>query len=284
MYMGRCDGKVALVTGAARGQGRSHAVKLASEGADIIAIDLAAPIASVQHYPPATMDDLAQTERMVEEHDRRILARQADVRDLSAMEAVVAEGLAEFGHIDIVVANAGITTTGRAWEIEPAAWQEMIDINLTGVWHTVRPVIPAMIEAGRGGAIVMTSSTAGTMGLPGLVHYVAAKHGVVGIMRGLANELAEHSIRVNTVNPTNVGTDMILNQPTYDWFRPDLESPTKEDAKQGFKSFNLLPVPWVEPEDVSNAILYLVSDDGRYMTGQTFNIDCGASTKFPNGA
>jgi SDR family mycofactocin-dependent oxidoreductase len=280
--MGRVDGKVALVTGAARGQGRSHAVKLAEAGADIIAIDIAAPIASVGHYPPATMDDLAETVRMVEDADRRVVARQADVRDLSAMEAVVAEGLAEFGHIDIVVANAGITTTGSAWEITPEAWQEMIDINLTGVWHTIRPVIPAMIEAGRGGSIVLTSSTAGTMGIPGLVHYVAAKHGVVGIMRGLANEVAQYNIRVNTVNPTNVGTDMILNQGTYDYFRPEIENPTKEDAKEGFKSFNLLPVPWVEPEDVSNAVLFLCSDDGRYMTGQTLNVDCGASTKFPN--
>jgi SDR family mycofactocin-dependent oxidoreductase len=280
--MGRVDGKVALVTGAARGQGRSHAVKLARAGADIIAVDLCAPIRSVAHYPPSTLEDLDETVRIIEDADRRVLARQADVRDLAAMEAVVADGLAEFGHIDIVVANAGITTVGRAWEITPEDWQEMIDINLTGVWHTLRPVIPSMIEAGRGGSIVLTSSTAGTMGLPGLVHYVAAKHGVVGIMRGLANEVAEYNIRVNTVNPTNVGTDMILNQGTYDYFRPDLERPTKEDAKQGFQSFNLLPVPWVEPEDVSNAVLFLCSDDGRYMTGQTFNVDCGASTKFPN--
>jgi SDR family mycofactocin-dependent oxidoreductase len=280
--MGRVDGKVALVTGAARGQGRSHAVKLAQAGADIIAVDLAAPIESVVHYPPATLEDLDETVRMIEDADRRVLARQGDVRDLAAMESLVADGLAEFGHIDIVVANAGITTVGKAWEITPQAWQEMIDINLTGVWHTLRPVIPAMIDAGRGGSIVLTSSTAGTMGLPGLVHYVAAKHGVVGIMRGLANEVAEYGIRVNTVNPTNVGTDMILNQGTYDFFRPDLENPTKEDAKQGFQSFNLLPVPWVEPEDVSNAILFLCSEDGRYMTGQTLNVDCGASTKFPN--
>jgi SDR family mycofactocin-dependent oxidoreductase len=279
--MGRLEGKVALVTGAARGQGRSHALRLAQDGADIIAVDVAGPLATVQHYAHSTMEDLEETARLVEAEDRRITIAQADVRDRGRMDGVVQEGIAEFGHIDIVVANAGITTLGRSWELEQDVWQEMIDINLTGVWNSVAPVIPSMIEAGRGGAIVMTSSLAGTVGIPGLPHYVAAKHGVVGLMRALANELAEYNIRVNTVNPTNVGTTMILNDAAYAAFRPDLENPTREDALDAFASFNLLKVPYVEPVDISNAIAYLVSDEARYVTGTVFPVDCGAHAKFP---
>ncbi|MGD9735837.1 MAG: mycofactocin-coupled SDR family oxidoreductase [Solirubrobacterales bacterium] len=280
--MGRCDGKVAFVSGAARGQGRSHAVTLAREGADVIAFDLAGPVASVEHYGPATMEDLEETARLVEAEGRRVVYRQADVRDRAAVEAVVADGLAELGQIDIVLGNAGITTVGRAWEITQESWQEMIDINLTGVWNTVTAALPSMMEAGRGGSIVLTGSIAGTMGLPGLPHYVAAKHGVIGLMKALANELADYDIRVNAVNPTNVGTDMILNDGTFRYFRPDLENPTQEDAKEGFMSFNLLKVPWVEPEDVSNAILFLVSEEGRYTTGVALPVDCGTTVKFPN--
>jgi (+)-trans-carveol dehydrogenase len=235
----------------------------------------------VQHYAHATPEDLQETARLVEDHDRRIMLAQADVRDRARMNEVVAEGIAEFGHIDIVVANAGITTLGHSWDLEQDVWEEMIDINLTGVWNSVAPVIPSMIEAGRGGAIVMTSSLAGTVGIPGLPHYVAAKHGVVGLMRALANELAQHDIRVNTVNPTNVGTTMILNDNAYAAFRPDLEHPTREDALEAFASFNLLKVPYVEPVDISNAIVYLVSDSGRYVTGTVLPVDCGAHAKFP---
>ncbi|MCW0215896.1 MAG: mycofactocin-coupled SDR family oxidoreductase [Pseudonocardia sp.] len=273
--MGRVDGKVAFITGAARNQGRSHALRLAAEGADIIAVDLCAPVPSIGMYPPATEADLAETVRLVEELDRRVLATKADVRDSAALRAAVDAGVAEFGRLDIVCANAGVFEIQPALELTDDSWREMIDINLTGVWNTCRAALPHLIDGGRGGSIVITSSTAGLKGTPNTVHYTAAKHGVVGIMRTLANEFAAHSIRVNSVHPTGVDTVMIQNEKTWGLFDPDNPHPTREAAAVVFESTNALPVPWVEPIDISNAILFLASDEARYITGVTLPVDAG---------
>ncbi|MCE0767164.1 mycofactocin-coupled SDR family oxidoreductase [Pseudonocardia kujensis] len=276
---GRVEGKVAFVTGAARNQGRSHALRLAQEGADIIAVDLCEPVKSIEMYPPATEEDLAETARLVEELDRRILTTKADVRDADALQAAVDAGVAELGRLDIVCANAGVFEIQPALELTDAAWREMIDINLTGVWNTCRAALPHLVAGGRGGSIVITSSTAGLKGTPNTVHYTAAKHGVVGIMRTIANEFAPHSIRCNTVHPTGVDTIMIQNEKTWGLFDPDNPHPTRESAAPVFESTNALPVPWVEPIDISNAILFLASDEARYVTGVTLPVDAGYTVK-----
>jgi SDR family mycofactocin-dependent oxidoreductase len=263
---GRLDGKVALISGAARGQGRSHAVRLAQEGADIIAFDVCKQLPTVG-YPMATPEDLKGTAKQVEDLDRRIIAREADVRDTAAVQAIVDEGVAELGRLDIVSANAGIATFAEnAWSLEENAWEEMIAVNLTGVWKTLKAAIPAMINAGNGGSIIITSSTAGIKGMAGIAHYDAAKHGVVGLMRTLAIELAPHSIRVNTVHPTGVNTPMIVN----DYMAQFLA----EDAG-GANIMNLLPVELVEAVDISNAVLWLASDEARYVTGTCLPVDAG---------
>lgn len=273
--MGTLDGKVALVTGAARGQGRSHCVTLAKAGADIVAIDINEDIDTV-FYPLATGSDLEQTAKLVEAQGRRIIARKADIRKQDEIDAVVAEALAEFGHIDIVSANAGIATNfGKTWEISEKEWQDVIDVNLTGVFHTIKAVVPSMIEAGRGGSITLTSSLAGLKGYSNIAGYVASKHGVNGLMRTLANELGEYNIRVNTVCPGLVHTEMMMNQPTYDIFRPELESPTKEDATEVFRSMQVLPTDWLDPSDVSEVIAWLASDAARYITGTAVPVDGG---------
>lgn len=275
----RMEGKVVLVTGAARGQGRAHAVRLAQEGADVIAVDLCAGIDTVVgKYPPASREDLDETVVEVEKLDRRIVARIADVRDQAALDAVVAEGVGELGRLDGVVANAGIASYGRAWELDETTWQDMIDVNLTGVWHTAKAAIPRLIEAG-GGAMVFTSSIGGFKGIQQVGHYVSAKHGVVGLMRNLANELAPYRIRVNTVHPTNVDTHMIQNPGTWGMFAPDDPEPTQEKAIPGFTSLNALEVPWIESVDVANAALFLLSDEARYITGATLPVDAGAAVK-----
>ncbi len=277
---GRLEGKVAFVTGAARGQGRSHAVRLAQEGADIIAVDLCAQMSSVG-YPMATEEDLAETVRQVEALDRRIVASVADVRDSAALKGAVDEGVAQLGRLDIVLANAGIATFAPVEELTDDVWDEMIAVNLTGVFKTVRAAVPHIKAGGRGGAIVLTSSTAGIKGLANLAHYVAAKHGVVGLMKTMANEFAPDMIRVNSVHPTSVNTDMIHNEATYGLFRPDKPGSevTREEAGESFKSLNALPIEWVEPVDISNAILFLVSDEGRYVTGVQLPVDAGSVQK-----
>ncbi len=275
---GRVEGKVAFITGAARGQGRSHAIRLAQEGADIIAIDLCAQVDSVP-YPMSTPDDLAQTVREVEALDRRIVATQADVRDYGAVKAALDAGVAELGRLDIVAANAGISSVGRAEELPEQTWQDMIDTNLTGVWHAAKAAIPHLKAGGRGGSIIITSSAAGLMAMQNIGHYVTAKHGLVGLMRTLALELAPDSIRVNSLHPTTVNTAMIQNAPTYALFRPDLENPTAEDAAESLLTLNALPVKWVEPIDISNALLFLASDEARYITGVTLPIDAGCVIK-----
>ncbi|OZE82105.1 SDR family mycofactocin-dependent oxidoreductase [Rhodococcus sp. 15-649-1-2] len=277
---GRLEGKVAFITGAARGQGRSHAVRLAQEGADIIAVDICENIDTVTpFYPLATEDELAETAAQVEALDRRIFARRADVRDLDQLQAVFDEGVAEMGRVDIVVANAGIATYGLSWELTSQQWKDMVDVNLTGVFHTAKVAIPALIEAGNGGSIVFTSSIGGLKGIQHVAHYVAAKHGIVGLMRTMANELGQYKIRVNTVHPTNVDTIMIQNPGTYSMFAPGDPEPTQDKAMAGFMSLNTLPVPWIDPVDISNAVLYLSSDEGRYVTGVTLPVDAGAYVK-----
>ena len=289
---GRMEGKVVLVTGAARGQGRAHAVRVAQEGADVIAVDLCAGIDTVVgKYPPATREDLDQTVAEVEKLDRRVVARVADVRDQAALDAAVADGVAELGGLDGVVANAGIASYGRAWELDEATWQDMIDVNLTGVWHTAKAAIPRLIDPGPGGAaprssatrpggaMVFTSSIGGFKGIQQVGHYVSAKHGIVGLMRNLANELAPHRVRVNTMHPTNVDTHMIQNPGTWGMFAPGDPEPTREKAVPGFTSLNALEVPWIESVDVANAVLFLLSDEARYITGATLPVDAGAAIK-----
>jgi (+)-trans-carveol dehydrogenase len=274
---GRVEGKVAFVTGAARGQGRSHAIRLAEEGADIIAVDLCGQVDSVP-YPMSTPDDLAQTVKEVESLDRRIVATQADVRDAGALKSALDAGVAELGRLDIVCANAGIFSFSTE-ELTEQAWRDMIDINLTGVWHTTKAAVPHLVEGGRGGSIILTSSTAGLKGFPNFAHYVSAKHGVVGLMRTLALELAPHSIRVNSVHPTSVNTDMIQNDATYRLFAPDIENPTRDQVAPRFGEMNALPINWVEARDISNAVLFLASDEARYITGVTLPVDAGFMVK-----
>jgi len=263
---GRLEGKVALISGAARGQGRSHAVRLAQEGADIIAFDVCQQLPTVG-YKMATPEDLKETAKQVEDLDRRIIAREADVRDAAAVKAVVEEGVAELGRLDVVSANAGIATfSENAWSMEEDVWEETIAVNLTGVWKTLKAAIPAMIDAGNGGAIVITSSTAGIKGMAGIAHYDSSKHGVVGLMRTLAIELAPHSIRVNTVHPTGVNTPMVVN---------DYMAQFLSDDFAAANMMNLLPVEMVEAVDISNAVLWLASDEARYVTGTCLPVDAG---------
>lgn len=275
----RMAGKVAFITGAARGQGRSHAVRLAEEGADIIAVDICEDIETVTPcYSLASREDLAGTAELVGDLGRKVVAEQVDVRDLGALQEAFDHGLAELGRVDTVVANAGIATAfTKSWELNPQQWKEMIDVNLTGVWHTVKVAVPSMIEAAGGGSIVFTSSIGGFKGIQHVGHYVSAKHGIVGLMRTMANELAPHAIRVNTVHPTNVDTDMIQNPGVYSMFVPGDPEPSKEKAVPGFTSLNALDVPWVESTDISNAVLFLASDEARYITGAALPVDAGAN-------
>ncbi|CQD22576.1 3-ketoacyl-ACP reductase [Mycolicibacterium conceptionense] len=265
-------GKVAFITGAARGQGRAEALRLAA-GADIIAIDLCDQIESVP-YPLATPDDLAATVKLVEETGQHIVALQADVRDEEALRAALQAGVDQLGRLDIVVANAGIAPMQSG----PDGWRDVIDVNLTGVHHTVEAAAPIMVEQGEGGSIVLISSAAGLIGVGGgdrgSIGYTAAKHGVVGLMRAYANFLAPHSIRVNSIHPTGVDTPMINNEFTRDWLRhvsEELNAPTDFG--------NALPVQVVQAEDIANAVAWLVSDQARYVTGVTLPVDAGIVNK-----
>jgi SDR family mycofactocin-dependent oxidoreductase len=273
---GRVEDKVAFITGAARGQGRSHAVRLAQEGADIIAVDVCAQLDTVT-IPLATPEDLAETAALVEKEGRRVVTAQVDVRDFAALKAAVDDGVGKLGRLDIVLANAGIGSSGDPVHTMPEnIWQETIDVNLTGVWHTAKAAIPHLLDGGRGGSIVLTSSVGGLKAHPNIGHYVSAKHAVVGLMRTLAVELGQYSIRVNSVHPTQVSTPLLLNDWTYKMFRPDLEHPTQEDFAPLSQMAHVLPIPWVDAVDVSNAILFLVSDEGRYLTGVPLPVDAGA--------
>jgi SDR family mycofactocin-dependent oxidoreductase len=267
-------GKVALITGAARGMGRSHAVRLAQEGADIVAVDLCAELETAP-YPGADSQDLASTTQLVEQLGRRIIARRADTRNLKELQSVVDEAIAEFGHIDVVCPNAGISSFGFAWELDEETWQEMIDVNLTGSWKTVKAVIPHMIERNEGGSIVFISSVSGLIGVPTMAHYTASKHGVVGLMRALAVELAQFNIRVNSVNPGNVDTPMVNNATMRKMYLPDVSDPTPEDADNVMKGMSALPTGWIDPRGISDAVLYLASDEARHITGITLPVDAG---------
>ena len=273
---GKLEGKVAFITGAARGQGRSHAVRFAQEGADIIAVDVTKQVDTVP-YPTATAEDMAETVRQVEALDRRIVAADADVRDMQALTEVVDRGVADLGRLDIVLANAGISTPAETLEMSEETWDTMIDINLSGVWKTLKASVPHIIKGERGGSVVITSSLAAIYANPNTAHYSAAKAGLVQLGKVMAKELASQSIRVNTVHPTTVATDMIINEATFKLFRPDLENPTRADLEEAALTLNALPVAAMDAADITNAIMYLVSDEGRYVTGTQLVIDAGGS-------
>jgi SDR family mycofactocin-dependent oxidoreductase len=273
--VGRLDGKVALVTGAARGQGRSHAVRLAGEGADIIAVDICRQIESVP-YPMSTPDDLAETERLVKELGQRVHAVVADVRDLGGLQSAVAAGVASVGPLDIVVANAGIGSIAAENQDHERTFRDTMEVDVFGVWNTISAAAPGMIARGAGGSIILISSVLGLSGRGGdgsgaFAGYVAAKHGVVGLMRMSANWLAPFSIRVNTVHPTGVDTGMINNESTAKW----VESNPNAGAVLG----NLINVDMLSPADISSAVLYLASDDARYVTGAALPVDAGFLVK-----
>jgi len=271
--MGKFDGKVVLITGGARGQGRSHALKFAGEGADIAFCDIASQLDTVP-YPLSGPDDLAETAERVEELDRRCVAVTADVRDLGQMQAFADRARTELGRIDILLANAGIFSFSTVAEMDDVTWTQMIDTNLTGVFHAMRAVLPTMIEQGYG-RIVATSSMAGKMGMAHIGHYTAAKWGVIGLVKSVAQEVAANGITVNAICPTTVNTDMIQNEAAYRLFLPNSPNPTKEEAGPAFQSLNAIPVPWVEPIDISNAMAFLCSDDARYITGETIAVAAG---------
>jgi SDR family mycofactocin-dependent oxidoreductase len=267
--MGNLDGKVAFITGAARGMGRAHAVKLASEGADVVALDICADIESTD-YTGSTPEDLAETVKLVEAQGRRIVARRADVRDPEAVDAVVADGLAEFGRLDIVIANAGIIRLTDT-DDPRRTFRDVVDVNLIGAWNTVDAAIPALIDGGRGGAIVLVSSTAGLKASgtdrPGLQGYAASKRGLVALMQGWASQLAPHSIRVNTIHPSGVGTDMIMNEASLGLSQAgDPWLATQQNA---------LPITLLEPKQIATAVAWLVSDDAAFITGTAWPLDAG---------
>lgn len=277
---GRVEGKVAFVTGAARGQGRSHAVRLAEEGADIIAVDVCKPISSNTEIPAATPDDLAETADLVKNLNRRIVTEQVDVRDYDALKAALDSGVEQLGRLDIIVANAGIGNGGQTLDhLGEADWTDMIDVNLAGVWKTVKAGVPHLISGGQGGSIILTSSVGGLKAYPHTGHYIAAKHGVVGLMRTFAVELGHHMIRVNSVHPTNVNTPLFMNEGTMKLFRPDLENPGPDDMAVVAQMMHVLPIGWVEPRDISNAVLFLASDEARFVTGLPMTVDGGSMLK-----
>lgn len=283
---GRLEGKVAFITGAGRGQGRSHAVRLAQEGADIIAVDICAQIES-NPYPLSTPEDLAETEREVKELGRRIVARQADVRERDELREALAAGLGDLGHVDIVVANAGILPMAMG-DPDPMDFVDAVDVDLVGVMNAVAVAVPHLPD---GASIVVTGSTAGmmpgtadnpVMG-PGGAGYGWSKKTIITYVEEMALHLASRFIRVNAVHPTNCNTHLLHNDGLYSLFRPDLEHPTREDVLPAFTTFQAMPIPYVEPVDISNLVLFLASDESRYVTGQQIRVDAGSLIKFPNG-
>jgi (+)-trans-carveol dehydrogenase len=273
--MGRLENKVVFVTGAARGQGRAHAVRMAQEGADVIAIDICEQLSSVQYDMPGE-EELAETVRLVEAEDRRIVASKADVRDFAGLKAAVDAGVAELGRLDVIVANAGISSVGPALEITEQEWDEIVDVDLKGVWLTCKAAVPHILAHGEGGSIVMTCSAAGLHAFANLAHYVAAKHGVVGLMRNLALELGPQRIRVNSIHPSQVDTPMLMHPYNYKLFCPELENPTAEDMAAVSRSMHVLPEDFVHDVDLANAAVFLASDEARYITGATLPVDAGA--------
>ncbi|WP_024793112.1 mycofactocin-coupled SDR family oxidoreductase [Tomitella biformata] len=263
----RFAGKVVFITGAARGQGRAEALKFASEGANIIAIDACAEFTSTS-YPGATDSDLAETVRLVEATGQKIAATKVDVRDFDGLSAALNDGIALFGRLDVVVANAGICSGKMSWEITAEQWQETIDVNLTGTFNTAKAAIPFLIEQGEGGSLVFTSSVSGLKGTPFTAHYVASKHGVTGLAKTMANELGEHKIRVNTVHPAGVETGMNLGADMPQLFAAHANT-------MGAIFQNSLPYAISQPEDIADVVLWVSSDEAKYITGAQIPVDFG---------
>jgi SDR family mycofactocin-dependent oxidoreductase len=274
--MGSLDGQVALVTGGGRGQGRSHALTLAAEGATLVVCDVPAPMTSLS-YPLATQEDLDETVRLVKDIGGVCVGVPTDVRDAAAVDEAVRLTLDEFGRLDILVANAGIAGQARLWEVSDAAWNEMVATNLTGVFYCLRAVVPPMRQE-RYGRIVVTSSMGGRMGIPNIAHYNATKWGVIGMAKSLALEVATEGITVNVVCPCTVATPMVLNDGMYQLFAPDIPNPTPEDVQERFRRVNPIPEPWLLPEHVSRAVLHLVTDPG-VTTGSVLEIGLGSSAR-----
>jgi len=272
------DGRVALITGAARGQGRSHALRLAKMGADLVLVDVCADLPRVPYAQPAP-GDLDRTADEARAAGAEVRTVVADVRDAPALAGAVDVAVGALGGIDVVVANAGVIQLRPATQISPEDWADVIGINLTGVWNTIAPALGPLVEQGRGGSIVITSSAAGVKGPPHMAHYAASKSGVIGLMRSLAAELGPHQIRVNCLAPTTVDTEMVHWPEAYAIFRPDLEQPGREDVEGAFRDLNVLPVPWIDPVDVTEALAWLVSDEARYVTGTVLPIDAGTLIK-----
>ncbi|KKF04022.1 NAD(P)-dependent oxidoreductase [Mycolicibacterium obuense] len=274
------EGRVALITGAARGQGRAHAVRLAAEGADIIAIDVCKAVTDTVTYPMPTAEDLAETARLVEEAGRKVLTREVDIRDLAAQQQLVADGIEQFGRLDIVVANAGILSWGRIWEMSEEQWDTVIDVNLNGTWRTIKAAVPAMIEAGNGGSIIVVSSSAGTKATPGNAHYAASKHGLVALTNALAIEAGEFGIRVNSIHPYSIDTPMVQPEAMMEIFgkypaflhsfSPMPYHPVNHDGKKGLKEF-------MTPEEVSDVVAWLAGDGSATISGSQIAVDRGTA-------
>jgi SDR family mycofactocin-dependent oxidoreductase len=274
------DGRVAFVTGAARGQGRAHAARLAAEGADVIAIDVCAPISDTITYPAPTSEDLAETVRLVETAGRKALAREVDIRDLAALTQVVADGIEQFGRLDVVVANAGVLSWGRMFEMSEEQWDTVVDVNLNGTWKTIRAAVPAMIQAGNGGSIIIVSSSAGLKATPGNGHYSASKHGLVGLTNALAIEVGEFGIRVNSIHPYSIDTPMVepdammeifAKYPAFlHSFSPMPYHPVNHQGKKGLKEF-------MTPEEVSDVVAWLAGDGSATISGSQIAVDRGTA-------
>lgn len=276
--MGRFDGRVVLITGGARGQGRNHAVRFAREGADVAVLDICSGRIETVPYDIAGEEELEATIRLVEDEGRRCLGVRADIRSAAEVEAAVERVLTEYGRIDVLAANAGICTFGPIETMEQELWQTMIDVNLTGAFNSVRAVLPSMLENGFG-RIVATSSMAGRAGWENIGHYAASKWGLIGMIKSLALEVADRGVTANVVCPSSVNTPMMHNESSYRLFRPDLENPTMEDALPAFQSINVLPVPYAEPDDISDSVLFLASEDAKYITGATLSPSTGVNAR-----
>ena len=277
---GPLDGRVAFITGAARGQGRAHAIRLANDGADIIAVDICRPISETITYPLATSEELAETVQAVEATGRKVLAREVDIRDLEALQKVVADGVEQFGRLDIVVANAGVLSWGRMFEMSEEQWDTVIDVNLNGTWRTIRAAVPAMIEAGNGGSIIIVSSSAGLKATPGNGHYSASKHGLVAITNALAIEVGEFGIRVNSIHPYSIETPMVEKKAMMDLFTkypsyvhsfaPMPYQPVNHQSKKGLMEFMM-------PEEVSDVVAWLAGDGSATISGSQIAVDRGTA-------
>ena len=271
--MGRFDDKVVFVTGGAKSQGRSHALAFAKEGADIVVCDIARQLDTIPHTM-GTQADLDETARMVEKLDQRCVAITADVRDTAQINGAVERAVSELGKVDILLANAGVLSLTTVADMTDEQWHEVVDTDLTGVFKAIRAVIPSMV-AQNYGRIIATSSMAGRTGLPTVAHYCAAKWGVIGLIKSVAREVAANGVTVNCVCPTNTDTDMIHNAPFYGLFAPGVDNPTKDDVIPGFTSLNAIPVPRIETIDISNAMMFLASDEARYITGEALHVSAG---------